>query len=173
VKKQDQRTALENELAELIRRHGPEAIRKTLHELTRGRPLVPVDDLFQIWLAIEVLLRGTPRANVVAACANCANKKGIRKLIPKHQLGKRREIEYEQQTIAGNAETIRRKYGQAKRLLANDPFLRHAWQRQLEIVCGGQPTAPRQTLQSQMQESFEISAKRWAETTRLFPLKKL
>jgi hypothetical protein len=168
VKKQDQRTALENELAVLLRRHGKEAIRKTLCELTRGRPAVPVADLFQVWFAIELLLRRTHCRRVTVACARFANNGGIRKLIPKHKLTKLGEIKYEQQKIAGNAEAIRRKYSQAKRLLANDPFLRRAWKGQLE---NGAATGPPNQLE--IQESFEISAKRWAETTRLFPRKKL
>jgi hypothetical protein len=173
--KQDQRRSpneespLKNELAVLLRRHGAEAIRKTLHELTRGRPAVPVADLFQVWFAIELLLRRSHCRRVTVACARVANKGGIRKLTPKYKLGKLGEIEFEQQTIAGNAEAIRRKYSQAKRLLANDPFLRHALERQLEYMCGGATGPP--NIRLEMQESFEISAKRWAKTTRLYPLK--
>jgi hypothetical protein len=142
---------IEQELSLLLQRYGAAAVRQALSKLTRGRPANQIDDLFQVWFAVEVFRRRNPGTPVTKVCDNLAKKGGIRKQIVEH--GK-----YKQTKIAVVSGTIRRKHTKAKSLLANDRMLRHAWQCLLEDSCGG--VRP----QLEIPEGFEILAKSWAKT---------
>jgi hypothetical protein len=159
---------LNQELGLLLRRYGKQAVKQELQKLTRGRPPVPVaariDDLFQIWLTVEIFLRRNPNTRVTAACESLAEMVSrVRNKEPRHGKAK-----YEKKIIPEKSEAIRRKYTTAKRLLADDPRLRHAWQWQLEAVCGG--ALPRRDPNLEFQEAYRNQERSWAKTNGLFPL---